>query len=126
MRVFDERTVYDGPEVRVGEVDVGLSDGERFWREIVHLFRSAYVVLMDEQDRVLLLRRHRFVPDRWGWELPGGLVDEEEEPLEAATRDLEDQAGYRAGQLERLVSFVLAPDTVDGEHVIFVGRAAEH
>ena len=37
---------------------------------------------------MLLLWRHRFVKDRWGWEMPGGLIDEGEEPFEAVPREL--------------------------------------
>lgn len=125
MRTFSERIVYDGPEVQVSEVDVGLSNGERIWREVVHLFRSASVAVIDEQERVLLLWRYRFAQDRWGWELPGGLVDEGEESQAAAVRELEDLTGYRPGQLAHLVSFQPAPDSADGEHSIFVCREAE-
>jgi 8-oxo-dGTP pyrophosphatase MutT (NUDIX family) len=63
----------------------------------VRLHRAVAVVLLNGQDRVLLVRRYRFVQDRWGWELPGGLVDEDEEPGEAARRELEELTGYRAG-----------------------------
>ena len=62
-------------------------------------------VLLDEQDRVLLLWRHWLVPDRWGWELPGGLVDDDEEPADAAMRELEEETGYRAGRVEPLITF---------------------
>jgi 8-oxo-dGDP phosphatase len=76
-------------------VDVELPDGERFWHHVVRLHRASMMVLVDEQDRVLLLWRHRFVQDRWGWELPGGLIDEDEEPIETAKRELEQETGYR-------------------------------
>ncbi len=33
---------------------------------MVRLHRAAMIALLDEQDRVLLLWRHRFVQDRWG------------------------------------------------------------
>ena len=124
-RTFGERPIYDSPEVWLGEVDVGLPDGERIWQHVVRLHRSAAVVLLDGQDRVLLLWRHRFVQDRWGWELPGGLVDEDEEPAEAAARELEEQTGYRAGQLRHLISFQPMAETADSERVVFVGQGAE-
>jgi hypothetical protein len=79
-RAFGERAIYDDPEVWLGQVDVALPGGERAWQHVVRMHRPAAVVLLGERERVLLLRRHRFIVDRWGWELPGGLVDEDEEP----------------------------------------------
>jgi 8-oxo-dGDP phosphatase len=124
-RTFGERAIYDSPEVWLGQVDVGLPGGERIWRHVVRMPRSALMVLLDERGRVLLLWRYRFVQGRWGWELPGGLVDEGEEPGEAAARELEEQAGYRAGEVRRLVSFQPAAESADGEHVVFIGRDGE-
>ena len=124
-RTFGERVIYEGPEVWLGEVDVGLPDGERIWRHVVRLHRSAAVVLTDGQERVLMVWRHRFVQDRWGWELPGGLVDEDEEPTEAAARELEEQTAYSAGQFVPLISFQPMAEIEDGEHVVFTGRDAE-
>jgi 8-oxo-dGTP pyrophosphatase MutT (NUDIX family) len=83
------------------------------------------MVLVDEQDQVLLLWRHRFVQDRWGWELPGGLIDEGEEPAETAVRELEEETGYRAGRVEHLITFQPMVGMVDSEHVVFVGRDPE-
>jgi 8-oxo-dGDP phosphatase len=83
------------------------------------------MVLLDERARVLLLWWYRFVQGRWGWELPGGLVDEGEEPVEAAARELEEQAGYRAAEVRRLVSFEPVAESAAGEHVVFLGRDGE-
>jgi 8-oxo-dGTP pyrophosphatase MutT (NUDIX family) len=119
-KTFGERVIYDNPWVWLGQVDVELPDGERFWHHVVRLHRAAMMVLVDGQDRVLLLWRHRFVQDRWGWELPGGLIDEGEEPAETAVRELEEETGYRAGRVEHLITFQPMVGMVDSEHVVCV------
>lgn len=80
------------------------------------------MALLDDRDQVLMLWRHRFVPDRWGWELPGGLVDADEEPTDAAMRELEEETGYRAESVEHLITFRSLPGMVDSENFVFVGR----
>jgi len=85
----------------------------------------AIMVLLDDRNRVLMLRRHRFVADRWGWELPGGLVDSDEEPSDAAARKLEEETGYRAGDVEYVGSFQPLPSMVEAEHSVFLGTDPE-
>jgi 8-oxo-dGTP pyrophosphatase MutT (NUDIX family) len=113
-KTFGERTIYDNPWVWLGQVDVELPDGERFWHHVVRLHRAAVMVLLDDQQRVLLM-----------WELPGGLIDEGEEPSETAARELEEETGYRAGRVEHLATFQPMVGMVDSEHVVFVGRDPE-
>ncbi len=124
-RTFGERAIYESPWVWLGQVDVELPGGERFWHHIVRLHRAAMMVLVDDHDRVLMMWRHRFLPDRWGWEIPGGMVDEDEEPDEAAMRELEEETGYRAGRVEQLMTFQPMVGQVDSEHHVFVGREPE-
>jgi hypothetical protein len=73
-KTFSKRTIYDNPWVWLGQVDVELPDGERFWHHVVRLHRAAMMVLVDDEDQVLLMWRHRFVQNRMGWELPGVWV----------------------------------------------------
>jgi hypothetical protein len=74
--VRSERTVYDNPWVQVGLVDVEPPNGERFEHHVVRLGRVAIALILDDEERVLTLWRHRFATDDWGYELVGGIVEE--------------------------------------------------
>jgi ADP-ribose pyrophosphatase len=67
------------------------------------------VVAITEEGRVVIVRQYRPAVDRYTLELPSGLVDPGETPLESARRELLEETGYRAGELEMLGS--MEPDT---------------
>jgi 8-oxo-dGDP phosphatase len=92
-------------------VDVEPPNGERFEHHVVRLQRVAIAAVIDVRDRVLLLWRHRFVTDEWGWELPGGIVEGDETGAETALREVEEETGLARGS-------PLAPTHVpaDGRH----------
>ena len=83
-RQHGERTLFESPWVRVTKVDVTPPDGHRFEHHAVRLQRVAVAVVLDDQDHVLLVWRHRFITKSWGWELPGGIVDSGETGAEAS------------------------------------------
>ncbi|TDC73902.1 NUDIX hydrolase [Actinomadura sp. 7K507] len=120
------RTVYDNRWIKLSLVDVELPDGHRFEHHVASLKAAAVVVILDSENRVLLLWRHRFVADRWGWELPGGLVDEGEAPLSTASREIEEETGLRPKSLTHLVSFQPMVGMVDSEHHVYLTRDPEY
>lgn len=105
--------------------DVELPDGDRFEHHVIKLRAAAMVVLIDDQDRVLMMWRHRFVSDRWGWEIPGGLVDEGEDPEETALRELLEETGYRPKTVRHVTRFQPMVGMVDSWHDVFVGEGAQ-
>lgn len=98
---------------------------KRFEHHVVRLFRVAVTAVIDDQDRVLMLWRYRFVPEQWGWELPGGIVDADEDAATTAARETEEETGWRRGPVKHVVSFQPMIGMVDSPHEIFVTRGAE-
>jgi 8-oxo-dGTP pyrophosphatase MutT (NUDIX family) len=122
--IHGERTVYDNRWVKLELVDVEPPGVERFEHHVVRLSRVSVAAVIDDADRVLMLWRYRFVPERWGWELPGGIVDDGEDPAIAAAREVEEETGWRPHSLSRILGYQPMVGMVDSPHEIYVGRGA--
>ncbi|MBM9505036.1 GntR family transcriptional regulator [Actinacidiphila acididurans] len=120
-----KQTLYDNRWVRLELWDVEPPGVQRFDHHVVTLQRVSIAAVLDDQDRVLMLWRYRFVPDQFGWELPGGIVDAGEDGLTTALREVEEETGWRPAGLEHVVTFQPMIGMVDSPHEIYVGRGAE-
>jgi 8-oxo-dGDP phosphatase len=124
-RVFGERTVYDNPWVRVTLVDIEPPDGNRFEHHVVRLQTVVLTAVLDDQDRVLMLWRHRFATGEWGWELPGGILERGEDPATCASREVVEETGWKPGTVTHLLSYQPMPGLVDTPHQVFLGERPE-
>ncbi|WP_017582913.1 NUDIX hydrolase [Nocardiopsis valliformis] len=124
--VHGERTLYDNRWVRLGKADITTPSGNRFEHHTVALPSAAVIAILGRSGEcVLMSYRHRFVPDVWGWELPGGLLDPEESPERTAVREALEETGHRVGSVEHVATFEPMIGTVRSPHHVFVGRDAE-
>src|SRR6187549_829015 len=101
--------IYAGRVVTLRLAQVQLQDGRLVQREFVEHAPGAAIVAVDEHGQVLLVRQPRPAVGAAVLELPAGLVDAGETPLECARRELAEETGYRAEHLEPLVEFYTSP-----------------
>ena len=125
-RTYGEQTIYDSTWVRLALVDVEAPNGERWEYHVVHLPRVAIALIVDEDDRALMLDRYRFAVDQSGYELLGGLVEEGEAAATTAAREAVEESGWRpVGEPEHLVSFEPLPGQVTAPVDVYLWRQAE-
>lgn len=124
--IHGERLVDDTPHVRVSLADVEIPNHARFAQYVFRIRRCAITVVLDDAgERVLLLRRHRFIVDSWVWELPGGYVDEGEEPEAAAAREVLEETGWLPRAVEFAMSCQPMIGSADSPQDLFLARGAE-
>ncbi len=124
--IHADRVVDENRHVRLSVASVELPDGTRFEQYVLRLPRVALTVVLDEAaERVLLIWRHRFIIDRWVWELPGGYVDPGEDGPAAAAREVEEETGYRPRSMEHVLTFQPMAGTVDSPHELYLARGAD-
>ena len=121
--IHDEREVGRAGRGTLSVASVELPDGVRFDQYVVRSPPAAIVVVLDDQDRVLVMWRHRFILDKWVWELPGGYIDAGESPAEAAQREVLEETGFQVDEVEHLVSFQPMSGQADSENHVFLARA---
>ncbi len=111
-RVISSRVVYHGPAFRVTADEVLEPSGVRTRRDIVHHSGSAVILAIEEgksEPRVLLEHQYRHAARQMLWELPAGRIDEGENNLAAAKRELLEETGYTASRWRRILHFYASP-----------------
>lgn len=124
----------DDAGVRVEVHDVTAPEGDRFDYPVVHLPRVAVALVVrpgesgesgESGEEVLMLRTYRYPVNRYGWELPGGGVDDGEEPRAAAAREAAEETGWRPeGPGRPLIDFEPLPGGVSTTVHVHLWRGA--
>jgi 8-oxo-dGTP pyrophosphatase MutT (NUDIX family) len=125
-KVHGERVLHDSDTVRLELADIELTDGTRCDHYVIRIpFEVVSLVVRDDEGRVLLLWRHRFIPDRWGWDVPAGKVAAGEAPADAAVRASVEETGWRPGPARLLGEYHPSPGISDQRFGVYVADGAE-
>lgn len=80
------------------------------------------VLATDDQGQVILVRQPRVGIMQTTLEVPGGMVDPDETPEQAAYRELEEETGYQAPNMRHIVSISPNPAMMDNQLHIFTAN----
>jgi len=108
----------DAPEppgfrLKVSRDRVTLPNGREVVLDIVRHPGASAIVPFLSDDEVLLIRQHRHAAGGVIWEVPAGKLDPGDTPESCALRELEEEAGRRAGRLEKLGQIFTTPGFTD-------------
>lgn len=98
---------------RVELVERITAGGARHERAVVRHPGAVTILPMVDSHNVCLIRNYRVAVGQTLIELPAGTLEPREEPMATAHRELMEETGYRAGNLEPFAQFFLSPGVLD-------------
>jgi len=129
MRIEQDRTsrrVFEGVKVNLDVVKIQTDEGKTVEREIVvHPGAVTILGLLDDQ-RVVMIRNHRWTVGKKLWELPAGTLEAGEDPKVCAGRELIEETGYEAAQIEPLVDFYTSPGILTEWMHTYIATGLKH
>lgn len=97
------KIVYQNPWITIHEDNTVTQDGQTGTYGYMESRDSVMVAPVGSDGRIYLVKAFRYPSKSWGWELPGGGGDGEN-LVEASKRELEEETGILANNIEQLAS----------------------
>lgn len=120
-KILKDNLIYKGDFLEIRNLEVKLPNGKNHNRDIVkHPGACAIVAFLDEEN-IVLVEQFRLALNKNLLEIPAGKIDKGESIENCARRELKEETGYIAGNMEYLGSIATAPGFCD--EIIYLYKA---
>jgi len=117
-----KKSIFKGRIIDLSLETVTLPNGATAELEIITHPGAAAVVPMKDETTVVMIRQYRHAVGGFIYEIPAGKLHPGEDPRECAVREVEEEIGYKVGNLEPLLSFFTTPGFTNEVIHIFLGK----
>ena len=98
-----KKKIYDGKILGLTLYDLTIR-GRKVKREIIEHRGAAAMLAIDKDNKVILVKQHRY-PRGDVLEIPAGTLEKGENPKKCAFRELQEETGYKARKMVPLITY---------------------
>jgi 8-oxo-dGTP pyrophosphatase MutT (NUDIX family) len=121
--ILDQKMIYENPWIGLTEFQViNPSGGKGIYGKVHFKHIAVGVIPLDEDWNTWLVGQYRFTLDHYSWEIPEGGGRMDEDPLEAAKRELLEETGLVAESWTKILTMHLSNSVSDEFGVIYLAR----
>jgi ADP-ribose pyrophosphatase len=112
-KTLESQRIFAGRIIKVRVDTVTLPDGRQSTREVVEHSGAVAIIALDNDNNIIMVRQYRKPVEGLLLEIPAGTMEENEEPLVCAQRELKEETGFTADHWEKILSYYSAPGFTD-------------
>jgi ADP-ribose pyrophosphatase len=121
---FKKEHLYKGSIVNL-RIDYFKKDGVIKRYEVVNHPPAVAIIPITNDGKIVLIKQYRRAADKIMYEIPAGILEKDENPTNAAQRELQEEIGYKANNLKHCLSFYLSPGFCDEYLHLYIGTDLE-
>jgi len=125
-KTHNRREIYRSKWIELWLDDIEVPSGRRFEHHVLRFPRRSTTAIVIRDDKILMIWRHRFITDTWGWEVPAGWADIGEDPANAIRREIEEETGWRVQSVKAMNSYYAINGIGDMQFTVFLSHDAIH
>ncbi len=119
---LDSKIAYSNSFYSIREDSVIKPDGSKgSYAVMVRKFPAVFIIAVDDKDKICVIGQYRYPTQQYSYEIPGGGTDSEE-PLTAARRELQEETGLLANNLECIGKIQLLNGISDEMGFVFIAK----
>ncbi len=104
-----DELIHESFLFQVHRLQFRTSEGKSVLRDLVKHNGAALILPVLADGSIVMIRNYRYAFERYLWELPCGTLEDGEDPVICAARELTEETGYTAGRMEKLGSYCSCP-----------------
>jgi len=121
-RILKSEVLYHGKVFNTKVDQIEYSSVNKAVREVAEHPGGAVVVPVTDNGKIIMVTQHRFPVDKILLELPAGKLGKGEDPFVCATRELEEETGYKSDNVKGIGSIYTTPGYSTEKLWIFLAR----
>lgn len=102
-QILTNKTIYNGSIFDLHQNTIQLPNGNKALRDVIIHNGASVIVPVTDDGHIVLVRQHRPGTNTLMLELPAGKLDPNEDPQTCAIRELEEETGYKATKIKKLL-----------------------
>lgn len=125
-KINNETEVFKTPLFTVKRVNLSFPDGKNRDYDLVDIQNAVTILPVDDEGLVYFVRQYRIGARDYLLELPAGKVEENEDPLRTAEREVREETGMSAAEIIPLGNFYMTPGYANEYMYCYLAQGLRH
>ncbi len=122
IKRIGEKVIFQKRFFTLKDIDLQTDDNKKVTYQILEKPDTAILVPINNHGELILIKEYFATIDEYQLDLPGGKIDEGHSEEETASKELQEEIGYKAGKLDLLAVLTISPGYIKQQTHIFLAK----